>query len=514
MREVIAAIAFMLVLSLWPAFANEAVGRLLHEARRAPEEQDFGRAALLAAQAVRAEVDVDQRLGELDGLARGLRRELGRLSDPRERLASMATYLFRTQGFADSESVSPTVYVGFDEVLDKRQWNCVAMSALYVALGERIGMPLRLVSGPGHVLVMHAGDAELYVETTQRGRIHPSKAYLREYLPFPNTDPDDYAALETPGAIAVVVTQAALAQQESGRMALARTLFEAALTFDPGHAEAAAGIAFQDLAAGRLEAAERGFRRAIHANPRLREAYGGLGNTLQMSGRLSEALEVYRAMTARWPDEPNAAFNYGQLLYEAGDLDGAIRQFRRYTELAPTDPTGFARLAFPLEDKGDVEGALAAYQAAVRLDPGHRDALANMGLLYERAGRLDDAYKTYAAASRRGYAFGFGGLGRVSAERGDLRTAVTCLQRATEMDDADPAIWMDYAGVLRRAGRSDEAVRAYRRALVLAPGAGDAYRGLYGALRSLNRSSEAEQVAREARAAGVTLSGETAWNRR
>lgn len=510
MREVIVIIAFMAALALWPAFADEAIGRLLLEARRVPEEQDFGRAALLAAQAVRPSVDVERRLKQLDALARGLRHDLDGLSDPRERLASMATYLFRTQGFADSESVSPTVYVGFDEVLDRAQWNCVAMSALYVALGERAGVPLRLVSGPGHVLVRYAGDPELYVETTQRGRIYPSKAYLRDYLPFPNTEPDDYVALETPGAIATVVTQAALAQQESGRPDVARTLFEAALAFDSDHAEAAAGIAFQDLAAGRLEAAEQGFRRAIHANPRLREAYGGLGNALQMDGRRSEALEVYQAMTALWPDEPNAAFNYGQILYEAGDLEGAIRQFRRYTELAPMDPNGFARLAFPLEDKGDAEGAIAAYQAALRLDPGHRDALANLGLLYERAGRLDDAYKTYATASRRGYAFGFSGLGRIAASRGDLSTALTCLRRATDIDDADPLIWMDYGDGLRRAGRADDAVRAYRRALALAPGAADAYRGLYAALRSLNRTGEAEETAREARASGVTIPGETA----
>lgn len=507
MRELIAAIVLTIGFSLSRAVAEEPIGTLVREAQLAPAEQDLGRAALLAAKAVRPEVDVDRYLRRLNGLARGLRGELGRSPDPRERLASMATFLFRSQGFADRENVAPTVYVGFDEVLDKTQWNCVAMSALYVALGERAGMPLRLVSGPGHVFVMYAGTPTLYIETTQRGRIHPSTEYLRDYLPFPNTNPDDFVPLETSQAIAVVVTQAALAQQQAGKSALARSLLDAALAYDPDHAEAVAGIAFQELAVGRLDAAERGFRRAIHADPGLREAYGGLGNALRAAGRSQDALEVYRTMVGRWPDEPNAVFNFGQILYEVGDLDAAIQQFRRYTELMPTDPTGFARLAFPLEDKGDLDGALAAYQAAVRLNPGLADAQANMGLLYERMGRLDDASKAFAVASRLGHAFGFSGLGRVAALRGDTRTALTCLRRAIEIDDNDALTWMDYGNVLRQSGDVGEAVRAYRRALALAPGTAGAYQGLYESLRLLNRAGEADQVAREARASGITLSG-------
>ncbi len=74
-----------------------------------------------------------------------------------------------------------------------------------------------------------------------------------------------------------------------GRIADARTIFQAVLADDPGNAGANTGLGYVSLREGDNITAEESFRKVLALEPENPEAHGGLGLALYRSGRLEEA---------------------------------------------------------------------------------------------------------------------------------------------------------------------------------------------------------------------------------
>ncbi len=468
-----------LLFCMIPAFAQRTVPPLetgpsavttLEQMATLPDDEiDLARAVLEVAKGVNSAVDVDRYITLLDELADEMQRRLTNRTNPRDQLRVMAVTIFRDWGFGRSDVVAPDVYVGFNEVLDQQQWNCFGLSVLYVTLGERLGIPLHMVAGRGHVLVEYTGSPALFVETTDKGRIHESKDYLADYLPFPCVRPEDFTLLNKKETVAVVLTQTALAVQNRKQLDLARDYYTLALKFDPKDAEAFSGLGFLALNAGRANDAIAEFRHAIDANPQYREAYGGLGAALYATGDFAGAADAYRKAIEQCAEEPKAVFNLAQILYETGDLQKSAELFRKYTRLAPGDPDGYARLAFPLEDSGDLDGALAAYRTAIQLNPHYVDAYINMGLVYEKKGLLDTARQSFEQAIRLqpNSALAYDGLARVFHAQKNDQQALAAIARAAQIDPSNGTVWLDYGAILRDTGDVDRAIESYQRAASL-----------------------------------------------
>jgi regulator of sirC expression with transglutaminase-like and TPR domain len=152
---------------------------------------ELGPVALDIAHALNASIDTTLYARHLNALVSEMGPAFTAATNPKAKLEVMEEYIYRRWGFADRNSLPADVFVSFVDVLDKRQWNCFGMSVLYIALGDRLGVPLELVSGRGHVLV-HCPNTPYFIETTQRGRVYDSIDYLGGYLPFPCLNPRDY----------------------------------------------------------------------------------------------------------------------------------------------------------------------------------------------------------------------------------------------------------------------------------------------------------------------------------
>ena len=470
-------------------------------------EIDIAEGALQVAKGVNPSVDIDRYLAKLDALAGEMKQRIGPRTDPEAQLRVMGAVMYHDWGFGRSDVVAPDVYVGFNEVLDQQQWNCFGLAILYVNLGERLGIPLRMVAGAGHVFVEYEGAMPLYVETTDKGRIHDSKDYVSTYLPFPCVNPGDYTVLDKKETVAVVLTQTALAVQNRGNLDLARQYYELALAFRPQDAEAYSGLGFLALNAGRTKEAIDAFRRAIEANPRYREAHGGLGAALYSAGDLAGAAAAYRKALDLCPDEPKAVFNLAQVLYEQDHLQESAGLFRTYTQLVPNDPDGYARLAFPLEDLGDLDGALAAYRKAIQLNPQYVDAYINMGIVYEKKKELSAARQAFETAIRMqsGNALAYAGLARVYHAQGNNQQALAAITRAAQLDPANAAVWLDFGAILRGTGDTDRAIEAYQRAALLLPGDPEAFEALSEIHLQKGDLEAARAAAQRASALGAEL---------
>ena len=489
------------------------VGAPLERIAALPDgEIDLAEAALYVAQRVNPEVDVTRYLALNDAMAGELAQMLEGVSGAEARLKTMASVIYEQWGFGRSDVLPPDVFVGFDEVLDQKQWNCFGLTMLYVTLGARTGTPMRMVAGRGHVFAQADGEPAFFVETTARGELHESKDYLLQLLPFPCLSIDDYVTLNAHETIAVLLAQTGLAQQHQKRTSIARDCFANALRFNPNDAEAHGGLGFLALESGQIDEAIRSFRKAVEVNPRFREGYGGLTTALYARGNLPGAAQANRKAFEACPDDPKSVFNLAQIVYEQGNLDEAIDLYKRYTALAPEDPDGYARLAFPLEDKGDLEGAMAAYEKAIALNPQYADAYVNIGIIKQKQGNLDAARSSFETALQLQpkSALAQAGLARVLHAQGHTEEALKAIAIASVLDPGSSAVWLDYAAILRSAGEVDKAIQLYQNAATLTPTDPEPHEALAEIYLERGETENAKASAQRAKALGAELSPEVA----
>jgi regulator of sirC expression with transglutaminase-like and TPR domain len=123
---------------------------------RDDEEIEIDRAAFLIEAVEYPELDVEAGLRELEDLAVILQPRLTGLGGPQEVVHVVANFLHGELGF----SGNPDAYYDprnsyLNEVLERRLGIPISLSALYLEIGRRLGLPFEGVGMPGHFLVRY-----------------------------------------------------------------------------------------------------------------------------------------------------------------------------------------------------------------------------------------------------------------------------------------------------------------------------------------------------------------------
>ena len=448
-------------------------------------EMGLGEVALLLAKEQRPSLDVEVYQRSLDIMAADLRPVLVQKSGGRHKLEAMGEYLYRVQGYGNHEVLPATAFVRFDEVIDKKQWNCVGLALLYVALGERLQLPLCLVSGPGHVFVQYdEGASALFIETTQAGRVFQNIDYVLEYLPFPCLELDEFLALDKSESLSMLLLQLANVRIQEGALTEAMSMCRRALAFDETNGEVYYAMGLVHSARNQALQAVAAFENAIALNPGLNEAYTGLANALYASGNLTKAILTLESATRKCPEAPVAQYNLGLILYEAGEYGRAAQAFRAYSRVMPEDPDGYNRLAFALEDLGQTDEAIEAYRKVLKLASNHRDARYNLGLLLSQEEQFAEAAAMFREAAGRwpDDADAWGQLGATQLILNDPVSAIAALRKATALAPDDSDNWRDLGQAYIDAHRPAEAIDAFERYTALEPNDAEGFRKLAQAL--------------------------------
>ena len=146
----------------WESFASLA---------QLPDDQiDLARAALLIASTEYPGLDVDHQLGVLDALAAGAAYRLGGDREPMSSVNALSEYLFDEVGFRGNEEDYYDPKNSFlNEVLDRRLGIPITLSLVCIEVGKRVGIPLVGVGLPGHFIVMHRDEQDLFIDPFYRG---------------------------------------------------------------------------------------------------------------------------------------------------------------------------------------------------------------------------------------------------------------------------------------------------------------------------------------------------------
>ena len=251
---------------------------------------------------------------EIDRIARRVRASAAGIDDPAGVISAMTRVLFEEEKFVyDPGTGNPENYL-LDRVLARRRGNCLGMTVVYLALAERLEIPLGSVYVPSHCFVrFEENGTRINVETGMKGAERQDEWYARKY------------------------------GLKEGNPYL-RTLGKREMI----------GVYLQTLGAaysrkGMEEEALRIYREASLFFPGLPDAYFNAGVSYQKMGRNEEAIDQYRRALALYPDMEPARGNLASALCSCGRLEDGIREFRKALEINPRNAmarSGLARAYF------------------------------------------------------------------------------------------------------------------------------------------------------------------------
>jgi tetratricopeptide (TPR) repeat protein len=292
---------------------------------------------------------------------------------------------------------------------------------------------------------------------------------------------------------------AALAAEQAGEI----------LKAVPGHPHARLILGAARRIAGQTQLALDVLEPLAREQPRSPPAHLELAMARSAAGRGDDAMESLRRTIQLKPDSAEAWRLLADQLDAAGDSSAADQARARYLKSATKDPRLMDAAAALVENELPLaEARLRSHLA------GHPTDIAALRMLAEVAARLrryadaqvllerclelapsfDAARQNYATVlNRQGHAAaalaqaerllakeprnpGYLNLkAAILAHLGDYAESIGAYEAVLKVFSRQPKIWMSYGHSLRTAGRRDDSVAAYRRAIELQPTLGEAY---------------------------------------
>lgn len=244
--------------------------------------------------------------------------------------------------------------------------------------------------------------------------------------------------------------------------------------------------------------AERSFRRGLELAPDDPGLRAALGWTLFQTGRPAEAVIEYRRALEGSPDDAKTHNNLALALLELGDLKGAGEHFTRSLAIEPRCEI-YADFGLLQDLLGREDLARESYEKGIALDPTCAAPRMNLASMLIEDGEYEEAAFQYRKATEgKPSAEAHSGLGFALNQLGRLDEAAAEHEKAVALDPTLAEVHRNRGLTQARLGNYEEAIVSYRRAVEIEPRV-STYYSLAGVLRAAGRNDEAEEEYRRGR---------------
>lgn len=254
---------------------------------------------------------------EIDRVAWRVSGSLVGAREPRRAIGAINRILFLDEGFVyDPVAGDPENYL-LDRLIARKRGNCLGLTFLYIAIGERLGVPLRGSYVPSHCFARYDENGlRINIETGEKGidrddRWYAAKFRLGEERPYLQT-------LGKREMIGVYLKSLGAALSRKGMEEDALRAYRKAALFSPGLPDVYynAGVSYQKL--GKTEEAIAQYRKAIALDPGMACARGNLGATLCSSGRTQEGIQEFLKAVELNPENVAARAGLAKAYFSQG----------------------------------------------------------------------------------------------------------------------------------------------------------------------------------------------------
>ncbi len=223
------------------------------------------------------------------------------------------------------------------------------------------------------------------------------------------------------------------------------------------------------LSTGTWNRAVEAFDRLRRVSPQTPHVYSRLAACALNAEDEVGALKYAEEALKRDADDITGLSVAAVLLLRAGDEQRRLRYLRRLVMLAPDEPDFLMMLGSELTDRHLYSEARPVLERLLKLEPGNARAHAFLGIGImnenpspEGMSRAETEFKLSAGADAKAALPRFQ-LGKLYRQKGDMATAIFCLQQAAELMPEKPNIYYELSAVLLRAGKVQLAEKARHR---------------------------------------------------
>lgn len=186
----------------------------------------------------------------------------------------------------------------------------------------------------------------------------------------------------------------------AGRYEEAVGAFEAAVLYNPKHADAQFGLGHALYDLGRWAEAAEAFKRATALNQKDSDAFNYLGATYFRQGLYDKAIEAYKEVLILKPDLTDVRYNVANAFYKMGRYEPAIRYYKDVASSRPKSAELFNDMGVAYAKWGRFGEATEAFKRATKQKSDDAYAHNNLALSYYVQGQYQEAVKAFERATR------------------------------------------------------------------------------------------------------------------
>ena len=454
-------------------------------------------------------------------------------------------YLFDELGFSSVETADDPEDLFLHVVLEKKRGYCLSLSVLYLAIAERLGLPMYGVVVPGHFFVRYDdGDRRFNIETTSNGATTTDEHYVEEFNPptiphmlymknltkkqtlgcFYNNLGNSYCEVGDIDKAFEVLLQAVRitpllseANMNLGNVYLRKKMphqaieqYEKALSIITNDARAMNNLGSAYMQIEDYWKAESYYRTSLNLDPEYIDVYRNLANAMQMQGKYEDAISQLKAAVALRPKDVESFLLLGQVYRNVGDLPAAEKYLRKALALDPTRFQAKVSLGYIYLDRNHLRLARETFESVLWHDPTLTQAYFGLAQVCNRYEQTDDeigyyqkalAYDPYMIAALQN-------MGNAFIQQGSHSAAVEAYQKAIDIEPENPDLHYNLAVAYAKMKDHQHAVKEFLKTIELDAENASAYNGLAISYYHLGQTRLAGSYARRAKALGFDVQQE------
>lgn len=269
----------------------------------------------------------------------------------------------------------------------------------------------------------------------------------------------------------------------------------AALELQPGYLPARLKLGETLLEAAKVEEANQIYEGILKDHPDAAEAFYGLGRVHAARGEQGAAAENYQKACELFPTYGAAHYGLAVAYRKLGRIAEAKEQadiHERYPYIVPPVPDplrdelrsldmsaeNLLERGVQLEQVGRVDDAIAETEKALELDPALVKARVNLLILYARTGnaqKAEEQYKAVLASNPDEFPDAYYNYGVLLVNEGRFEEAEKAFRKTLAIAPTNDAAHNNLGYLLEREGKLTEAAAEYRKAIEIRPTSREAH---------------------------------------
>jgi tetratricopeptide (TPR) repeat protein len=299
------------------------------------------------------DLDVGRYEGEIDRITVECAKRIEGKKNGREIVEAVNVYLFGELGIQPDPKEQDVDGIFIDAVLDAKKGPCLALSGLYLIIGQKLNLPLHGVLVPGHFFVRYDdGKTVMNIETLKKGALMKEHWYREKYR-IPDGNSCYFRNLTAKESLAPFLFNLGNAYRTAGKLDNAVAAYEQAAAILPDFAEVHGNLGVAYFKKGEMDKAVSEFHAAVRANPLVPGAYLDLGAAYHAQRKYDDAIASYKEGLNIVPHSPELLNALGMAYQAQGRLNEAVANYKHAVAAKPDFAEAYRNLASALKALGE-----------------------------------------------------------------------------------------------------------------------------------------------------------------